>query len=492
MNFIKINEKDNVVVALDDLKKDVNINVDGIDIKLLHDIKRGHKIAICDIKKNENIIKYGLPIGRAKSDIKIGSHVHVDNVVTNLSDNDTYTYEKVECNLPKLQSEKFLGYKRADGKVGIRNEIWVIPLVGCVNSIAKNIVDECQHLVKGNIDGIYTFTHPYGCSQLGDDHNNTKKLLASLTRHPNAGGVLVLGLGCENLTMSQFKEELGAYDEKRVKFLVAQEVNDEVETAKNIIKDLASYVATFKREEIDVSELIIGMKCGGSDGLSGITANPVVGKFSDMLTSMGGTTILTEVPEMFGAEKILFNKCIDKKVFDKSVKMVSDFKNYFVSHGQTVYENPSPGNKEGGITTLEDKSCGCVQKGGDSYVVDCLNYAECVSTKGLNLLYGPGNDLVSSTALAATGCHIILFTTGRGTPFGSPVPTIKISSNTELYNKKNKWIDFNAGRLVDGESMDVISKDLFDLVIKIASGDKTRQEVNNAREIAIFKDGVTL
>lgn len=492
MDYIRINKIDNVGVALIDLKKGASIKVDTNSFIITQDIKKGHKFAIKCIKSGENIIKYGLPIGKASKDIKMGELVHTHNVVTNLKENEDYIYSPIKNQLPKTSSKKFMGYRREDGKVGIRNEIWILPIVGCVNSLAKNIVSICEEYIDGSIDGIYTFTHPYGCSQLGDDHNNTRKILSSLAKHPNAGGVLVVGLGCENLTMAQFKNELGKYDDKRIKFLVSQEVDDEIAEAKKLVKEIINNAKKYKREEIPVSELVIGMKCGGSDGLSGITANPLVGEFSDKLIGMGGTTILTEVPEMFGAEKILFNKCFDKNIFDKAVNMINKFKKYFLSFGQSIYENPSPGNIEGGITTLEDKSCGCVQKGGTATIVDCLDYGEIVSKSGLNLLYGPGNDLVSSTALAATGSHIILFTTGRGTPFGAPVPTIKISSNTELYNKKKNWIDFNAGKLLDGEDIDKVSKDFIDYVIKVASGEKTSQEKNNYREIAIFKNGVTL
>ena len=492
MDYIRINEKDNVVVALVDLKAGTTINVDGEMMTLKEDILKGHKIAIKDIAENDLIIKYGLPIGHASANISKGSHVHVENIKTNLSDEIEYKYEPEFNQLEKYDQKFFEGYKRKDGKVGIRNEIWIIPTVGCVASIAKNIENHFKDKKIDGIDGIYAYTHPYGCSQLGDDHENTKKLLASLVNHPNAAGVLVLGLGCENLTISQFKEAIGNYDENRVKFLIAQEVDDELSRGIELVNELIDFAKRFKREKISASELIIGMKCGGSDGLSGITANPLVGKLSDKIISMGGTTILTEVPEMFGAENLLFNKCKDKNVFDKAVKMINDFKEYFISHNQVVYENPSPGNKKGGISTLEDKSCGCVQKGGNATIVDCLNYGEHVKTKGLNLLTGPGNDLVSSTVLASAGAHIILFTTGRGTPFGCPVPTVKISSNTELFEKKKNWIDFNAGVLVEGKSIDEVSDNLIDFVLKIASGEKTKQEENFAREIAIFKDGVTL
>lgn len=492
INYIRINKIDNVAVALTDLKKGTSINIDSVSFSLLEDIKKGHKFAINDIKSNENIIKYGLPIGRAYKEIKIGEHVHTNNVLTNLKENEEYIYNPINIDLPKLYSKKFMGFRREDGKVGVRNEIWILPIVGCVNSLSKKIVSTCEEYINGSVEGIYTFTHPYGCSQLGDDHKNTRKLLVSLAKHPNAGGVLVVGLGCENLTIKQFKTELGEYDDKRIKFIIAQEVEDEVLEAKKLVKELIDNAKKYRREEIDASELIVGMKCGGSDGLSGITANPLVGTFSDKLISIGGTTILTEVPEMFGAEKILFNKCINKNIFDKAINMINRFKKYFIKYGQTIYENPSPGNIEGGITTLEDKSCGCVEKGGNANIVDCLDYGEIVSKKGLNLLYGPGNDLVSSTALAASGSHIILFTTGRGTPFGAPVPTIKISSNTELYNKKKNWIDFDAGKLLDSKDINELSDEFIDYVLKVASGEKTNQEKNNYKEIAIFKDGVTL
>ncbi|MBR3231968.1 MAG: UxaA family hydrolase, partial [Lachnospiraceae bacterium] len=383
-------------------------------------------------------------------------------------------------------------YRRKDGRAAIRNEIWIVPIVGCVNGIAKQIVEENQDVVKGSVDGLYFWGHPFGCSQLGGDLEQTRKLLTALVHHPNAGGVLCLALGCENLTMNLFLEGLGEYDPERVKFLTCQNVEDEVEEGGKIIHELAEYASQFKREPIPASELVVGMKCGGSDGLSGITANPTVGRFSDRLIALGGSTVLTEVPEMFGAENILFSRCENEQVFDKAVGMVNDFKQYFVSHGQVVYENPSPGNKAGGITTLEDKSCGCVQKGGSAQIVDVLRYAEPVTKKGLNVLSGPGNDLVSATDLTAAGAHLILFTTGRGTPFGAPAPTVKISTNSALYNKKRNWIDFNAGTVADGESLDAAGDRLLDFVMEIASGKKTKSEEHGIREISIFKDGVVL
>ena len=343
------------------------------------------------------------------------------------------------------------------------------------------------------MEGLYEFSHPFGCSQLGDDLAMTRRVLADLVRHPNAGGVLCIGLGCENLTMDQFLDEIGPYDEDRVKFMLCQQVDDELETGSKLLEQLAAYAGQFRRETIPASELVIGLKCGGSDGLSGITANPVVGRFSDRLIAAGGTTVLTEVPEMFGAENILFSRCESEEVFREAVRMVNDFKTYFVAHGQVVYENPSPGNKEGGITTLEDKSCGCVQKGGSAQVVDVLDYAMPVKKKGLNLLSGPGNDLVSATNLTASGSHMVLFTTGRGTPFGAPAPTVKLSTNTPLFEKKRDWIDFNTGTVADGtETLDEAADRLFEYVLDVASGRKTNTERRGYREISIFKDGVVL
>ena len=492
MKLIRIHPDDNVAVALRDLKAGEQLSADGLCVTAAEDIARGHKIALREIAEGEAVVKYGNPIGLARADIPAGAWVHVHNVRTALSESAAYEYCHKSYPLPTVTPRTFRGYRRPDGRAAVRNELWIIPTVGCVNSVAAALVRENQHLVTGSIDGLYTFAHPYGCSQMGDDHAQTRKLLAALVRHPNAGGVLVLSLGCENLTQEQFKAELGEWDDRRVKFLVCQQTEDELETGAKLLGELADYAGQFTREEIPASELVVGMKCGGSDGLSGITANPTVGRFSDRLIALGGSTVLTEVPEMFGAENILFSRCESREVFDKAVRMVNRFKDYFVSHGQVVYENPSPGNKAGGITTLEDKSCGCVQKGGSAQITDVLEYADPVCKKGLNLLSGPGNDLVSSTNLTAAGAHIILFTTGRGTPFGCPAPTLKISSNTGLYDRKKHWIDFNAGTVADGEPIDEAGRRLFDLVIKTAEGQRTKSEENGFREISVFKDGVVL
>lgn len=492
MQIIKIHPLDNVVVCLEDVAAGTVITVDGQEIVVKEAVGRGHKIAIREIKAGEPVVKYGNPIAGATADIAAGSWVHTHNVKTGLKEGGEYTYDHKVYDLPEVTPRTFKGFRRKDGRAAIRNEIWIVPIVGCVNGIAKQIAEESQDVVRGSVEGVYYWPHPFGCSQLGGDLEQTKRLLAALVRHPNAAAVLCLELGCENLTHEMFLEELGDYDSERVKFLRCQDVEDDVEEGVKIIRELAGYASQFTREEISASELVIGMKCGGSDGLSGITANPAVGRFSDRLIALGGSTVLTEVPEMFGAENILFSRCENEEVFEKAVKMVNDFKDYFVSHGQVVYENPSPGNKAGGITTLEDKSCGCVQKGGSAQVVDVLRYAEPVMKKGLNVLSGPGNDLVSATDLTAAGAHMILFTTGRGTPFGAPAPTVKISTNTALYDKKRSWIDFNAGSVAEGEDLDAAGERLLDFVMEIASGKQTKSEESGIREISIFKDGVVL
>lgn len=491
--YIIINEKDNVAVALADLKAGMVIKAKDKEVVVKEDIMRGHKVTLCDIPAGENVIKYGDPIGHTTEDVAAGCHVHTQNIKTNLGELLEYEYHPVgKVTLPQAETKFFDGFKRPNGKVGVRNEIWIIPTVGCVNNIATAIAEAGKKKLTGSVEDVIAFPHPYGCSQMGDDQENTRTILADLINHPNAGGVLVLGLGCENSNIPVLMDYIGEYDENRVKFLVCQDVEDEMEASDKLLDELVAYASQFKREKTPASELIIGMKCGGSDGLSGITANPTVGAFSDLLIAQGGTTILTEVPEMFGAETLLMDRCATPELFDKTVALINDFKEYFKRHNQTIYENPSPGNKKGGISTLEDKSLGCTQKSGTANVSDVLPYGKPVSTKGLNLLSAPGNDLVAATALAASGAQIVLFTTGRGTPFASPVPTVKISTNSPLANKKNNWIDFNCGVLVEDATMDVLSAELFDYVLAVASGKKVKAEEAGFHDMAIFKQGVTL
>ena len=488
-DLIHIHPEDTVAVAL----RTVPAGTVFGGVTALVDIPQGHKMALTPISRGENIVKYGLPIGHATTSLLPGCWVHTHNMATNLTGEEHYTYQP-NIRFPKpVTPQTFQGYRRKDGSVGIRNEIWIIPTVGCVNDVAKALAAENQDLVSGTVDGLYAFPHPFGCSQTGTDHAQTRKLLAALAKHPNAGAVLVLHLGCENLTHQQFVEELGEFDPARIQFLTCQQVEDELAAGREALKKCAEFTAQFRREPVPASELVIGMKCGGSDGLSGITANPVVGRFSDMLVAQGGSTVLTEVPEMFGAENLLMNRCVTEEVFQKAVAMVNGFKQYFLRHNEVVYENPSPGNKDGGITTLEDKSCGCVQKGGSAPIVDVIRYGDQVTQKGLHLLCGPGNDLVSSTALTAAGAHMILFTTGRGTPFGAPAPTLKISTNTSLASRKSGWIDFNAGAVADGTaSLQQTAEELMCLVLETASGKQSKAEEKGFREISIFKDGVVL
>lgn len=494
MRWIQIHKDDNVVVALHELAAGEEIKLENSTIKVTQDIPKGHKVATMSIDKGEMILKYGMPIGHATANINIGEHVHTHNTKTNLSDIIEYKYEQ-ELNDPIFKNENrtFKGYKRKNGDVGIRNEVWIIPTVGCVNGIAQTIVNKFEKdLDKKEVDYIGVWGHNYGCSQLGDDHENTRKILANMIGHPNAGGVLVIGLGCENNQVDEFKKLVGEVDSDRVKFMVAQEVEDEIEVGLELLKEIYEVAKNDKREEVPLSHLKVGLKCGGSDGLSGITANPLLGVFSDYLVAQGGTTVLTEVPEMFGAETLLMKRSLNKDVFNKTVELINDFKEYFIKNEQPVYENPSPGNKAGGITSLEDKSLGCTQKAGTSTVMDVLKYGEHLKVPGLNLLSAPGNDLVASSALAAAGCQIVLFTTGRGTPFGSFVPTMKISTNTDLATRKPNWIDFNAGVLVEDKEMDQVVREFIDYIIKVASGELVNNEKVNFRELAIFKSGITL
>ncbi len=493
--FLKINAVDNVCISLaDDMKVGEVLEVDGVKIELKEDIARGHKIALRDIKAGENVIKYGYPIGHATEDIAQGKWIHSHNLKTNLHDNLEYTYDHKLYNVEYPNRDlKIQGYLRKSGEMGIRNELWIVPSVGCVNGQAQAIAErvkrecDCSHL-----DDVRVYTHNYGCSQLGDDHLNTQRALAALVKHPNAGAVLVLGLGCENNQIASFKEVIGEWDEERVKFLIAQEVEDEIESGFEICRELVELTRRDKREALPLSYLKVGLKCGGSDGFSGITANPLVGLFSDWLIAQGGTTILTEVPEMFGAETILMDRAENREIFENTVSLINDFKGYFRKYDQPIYENPSPGNKKGGITTLEEKSLGCVQKGGAQPVVDVLGYAEPIVRQGLNLLQAPGNDLVAASALALSGCQIVLFTTGRGTPFGAFVPTMKVSTNSQLAKFKSGWIDFNAGTMVEDEEPQVVLERFIEKILSVVNGERLKHEEVGFKEIAIFKTGVTL
>lgn len=451
--------------------------LDNVEVNL----SDGHKYALCDIKEGENIIKYGNPIGHATENIKKGDHVHSHNMKTNLSGNLEYVYNPDYQETQKLDTDKtFMGYVRENGDVGIRNEIWIVNTVGCVNKLAKRLA---------GLTGAHAFEHPFGCSQLGGDHKTTQLILKGLVNHPNAAGVLVLGLGCENNNIDEFKKVLGEINPDRVKFLNAQDVDDDVAAGVEIINELKAYADTFKRTPVPISKLKLGLKCGGSDGFSGITANPLVGRLSDKLISYGGSCVLTEVPEMFGAEHLLMQRCPTEELFNKTVDLINDFKDYFTRHNQVIYENPSPGNKKGGITTLEEKSLGCVQKGGLSEVVDVLTYGDVLTKNGLSLLNGPGNDIVAITNLTAAGVHMVLFTTGRGTPIGAPVPTVKIATNHNLAVHKSGWIDFDASPTLDGNDL---TDEFLDYVISVASGEETANEKNDYREISIFKDGIVL
>ena len=492
--FLKINPADSVVVCLQPKKKGDIIEIDGLKVVVSQDTPAGHKVLIKDAPKGTDIIKYGYPIGHAKEDLKAGDWVNENNLKTNLSGTLEYTYNPVNQELDiKKENRNFKGYVRKNGDVGVRNEIWIVPTVGCVNGIAERLVDALKKETgEKGIDAIHAWHHNFGCSQLSGDHENTRKVLRDICLHPNAGAVLVLSLGCENNQPDDFMKMLGDYDKDRIKLLITQKVDDEMEAGMEILRELYDIARQDKRTEVPVSKLRVGLKCGGSDGFSGITANPLVGEFSDWLVAQGGTSVLTEVPEMFGAETILMNRCRTEDLFNQTVSMINNFKEYFLSHGEPVGENPSPGNKAGGISTLEDKALGCTQKCGKAPVSGVMEYGDRLEHDGLNLLSAPGNDLVAATALASCGCHLVLFTTGRGTPFGTFVPTMKIATNPYLASHKKNWIDFSAGQLVEGRTMQELVPEFIDKVLAVASGELAKNEENGYREISIFKNGVTL
>lgn len=496
-SILKINPADNVAVAIVAQTAGSVVSVDGQQLTLLDDIPAGHKIALHDFQEGDNIIKYGYPIGHARTVIQQGAWVNEKNIQTNLAGLLDYEYHPVIGLHEQHKANNnltFNGYRRSNGEVGIRNEVWIIPTVGCVNGIANQLAERLRVETNSEgVDAIVAFPHNYGCSQLGDDHENTKKILRDMVLHPNAGAVLVVGLGCENNQPEVFEQFCKGYDKERVRFVITQKIQgDEVEYCMPVLRELYEKAKADVRTDVPLSELRIGLKCGGSDGFSGITANPLLGMFSDFLVEQGGTTILTEVPEMFGAETILMNRCLNENLFQQTVKLINDFKEYFLSHGEPVGENPSPGNKAGGISTLEEKALGCTQKCGKAPVNGVMPYGERLQVRGLNLLSAPGNDLVAATALAAAGCHIVLFTTGRGTPFGTFIPTVKVSTNSALANNKPTWIDFNAGTIVEDEPAEQVLSRFIDYVISVASGNLTHNERKGYREIAIFKTGVTL
>jgi len=490
MKSLRIHPLDNVAVALQDLP--AGETVEGITLRAA--IPRGHKFALLRVAEGESVTKYGHPIGRATSDIVPGDHVHSHNLATTLSDDEAYAWHSPEpAQAATAAADTFSGFRRANGSAGTRNEIWVLNTVGCVNRAATRIAEIAGRANLGPaVEGVHAFNHPYGCSQLGDDLKHTRRLLAALANHPNAGGVLIMGLGCENNQLGRLLDGMDNPDRERIRAFNAQAVEDEEESGLNALHELAEVMSQDSRSECPASLLTLGMKCGGSDGFSGLTANPLVGMMSDRVTAQGGKAILTEVPEMFGAERLLMQRAVNRDVFDATVGLINNFKEYFRANNQPVYENPSPGNKEGGITTLEEKSLGAVQKGGQAAVTDVIEYGEQATVPGLTLLQSPGNDAVSSTALTAAGANLLLFTTGRGTPLGFPAPTLKIATNSDLYARKPRWIDFNAGALLDGRPQGELADELWRKILDTASGTPAQNELNDYREIAIWKTGVTL
>lgn len=489
---LKIHSSDHVATLLGPAAAGESVEIGGVRIVARVDIPKGHKIALTDIADGAEVKKFGFPIGRATAPIAVGDHVHSHNLATGLSGTLDYRYDPhAEPRAPTPDARSFLGYVRADGRVGTRNEIWILPTVGCVGRTAERIAAAAGRRHADEVDGVHAFAHPYGCSQLGDDLDATRRMLAALAAHPNAGGVLLIGLGCESNQIARLMEAVPEAYRGRIRTVIAQKAEDEFEEGLAAVAELAAEAARTRREPVGLDKLVLGVKCGGSDGFSGLTANPLVGRMSDAVTAAGGSAIVTEIPEIFGAEQMLMDRAENAAVFENVVGVVNDFKNYFLRHGEPVSENPSPGNIAGGITTLEEKSLGAVQKAGHAVVTDVKRYGERVERTGLTLLEAPGNDAVSSTALAAAGATVILFTTGRGTPLGFPVPTVKIASNSDLAQRKPGWIDFDAGRVLT-EGFEAAEEALIDRIVAIASGAETAAERNGEREIAFWKRGVTL
>lgn len=492
--LMKIHPKDNVAIALRDISAGSETVLLGKIVKMKQNIPQAHKVALVDMQEGDLVYKYGCTIAHTLTPVSVGDHLSQHNISTNLLNTEEYQYHpKFNHVATALEDREVCIYRRSLGDIGIRNELWIIPTVGCVNAIIKTMKNRLEREIDlTRTDGVHIFTHQYGCSQLGSDHHNTRTLLQNLVKHPNAGGVLVVGLGCENNQMSVFRDTLGEFDQDRVRFMVCQNYDDEVEYGVSLLTELVSNMSGDRRVGGKLSELSFGLECGGSDGFSGITANPLLGIFSDYVIAYGGTSVLTEVPEMFGAEHILMSRCRDEATFQKLVVMINEFKRYFIDNNQPIYENPSPGNKLGGISTLEEKSLGCTQKSGQSEVVDVLSYGEKLRRRGLSLLSAPGNDAISTSALSMAGCHMVLFSTGRGTPYGGPVPTLKIATNKGLSERKPHWIDFDASPLIRGTSIEVLLTSFIDTVVEHVNGKLTCNERNDFREIAIFKNGVTL
>ncbi|HEY8614605.1 altronate dehydratase family protein [Phenylobacterium sp.] len=490
-SLLRIDPRDDVAVAVQGLMAGDPV-ADGVMAR--SDVPAGHKVAVRPVRAGEAVRKYGWPIGRATADILPGDHVHTHNVATALEGLDAYAYEPTPTEpLPPPREQTFMGYRRKTGRVGTRNEIWILSTVGCVSRTAQKIAERANRLFEGRVDGVHALTHPFGCSQLGGDLEATRRMTAALAGHPNAGGVLIIGLGCENNQLSALLESAPHLDRERLRSFTTQVAEDEYEAGLQAVEELVRVAEQDRREPCPVSDLVIGLKCGGSDGLSGLTANPLVGRIADKVCAAGGSAILTEIPEIFGAERLLMARAETEAVYADVAAVVNDFKGYFLAHGEPVSENPSPGNIAGGITTLEEKSLGAVQKAGRAPVTEVVRYGGQIAGKpGVALLEAPGNDAVSSTALTAAGATVILFTTGRGTPLGFPAPTLKLATNSGLAQRKPHWIDFDAGRIAAGQTLDEAADALMDLVVATASGQPTRAEENGEREIALWKRGVTL
>lgn len=485
--LLRLHPKDNVALALRPLPSGARVSVEGISLFTRDPIPYGHKVALVSIPKGGRIIKYGYPIGRAVRSISPGEHVHVHNTESGRAHGDTArpVIREESSLIPRFPQDTFLGFRRQDGRVGVRNHVLVMASVHCVNGGVERIGRE--------VPGVVALPHIYGCSQLGEDLAQTRRVLEGYVSHPNVGATLIVGLGCEALPTRELVD--GLRDRGyRVELLLLQEIGGSraaVRKGKELAAELLGEVGKLRPEPVPLSELVVGVECGGSDAWSGVTANPAVGAIADALVAHGGTVILSEVTEFIGAEHILAARAISPEVGKAILRAVARREGVAVEMGVDLRgAQPSPGNMEGGLTTIEEKSLGAIVKGGTTPVREFLGYGERPSARGLVVMDTSGNDLESVTGMVAGGAQVVLFTTGRGTPVGNPiVPVIKISSNTPLYERMRDDLDFDAGSILRGEPPTSVAARLAALLLEVAGGRPTQAEVWGHREFAIEPRG---
>ncbi len=493
--LLQLHPTDNVAVARVQVAAGEEIQLGPVVVRVSEPIAAGHKVAIRPIAAGEAILKYGQRIGLAGTHIDVGSWVHVHNVnAARLETEYEYCNELIEPSKP-AESRTFMGFRRADGKVGTRNYVALISTVNCSATTARYVAME---LAKSdlrdfpNVDGVIPLVHKGGCafSFGGEDHQQLNRTLAGFARHPNIAARLILGLGCETAQAGHLQSDhglmqLGGPSASRSNgplpmVLNIQEVGGvrkTVDRAVGVLRDLLVQANDVRREPIPVSELLVGLECGGSDGASGITANPALGYASDLMVAHGGTAILSEIPEVYGAEQLLTRRSISREVADALLDRIHWWEDYAQRHHASIDNNPSYGNKQGGLTTIFEKSLGAVAKGGTSPLRAVYKYAEPVTERGFVLMDTPGYDPASVTGMVAGGAQVIVFTTGRGSCFGcKPAPTIKVATNTPMFNRMREDMDINAGTILEGATVEDVGREIFEMIIATASGRQTLSE----------------